>query len=127
MSNILIIEDSTVQRTILRKHLEKAGHQIIGELKSGMNAVSLYMKLQPDIVILDIVMPDANGMNILSQIMSYDSEAKVIMCSVAAMQNIIIESIQLGAKGFLVKPIDRDTLIKSISKALEPSMNARVF
>jgi len=84
------------------------------------------MKLKPDVVILDIIMPDANGISILSQIMSYDCNARVIMCSAAAMQNIIIESIQIGAKGFLVKPVDCETLVRAISKAMEPVMDRKV-
>jgi two-component system chemotaxis response regulator CheY len=119
MARVLIIDDSTVQRTIFRKYLERVGHEIVGEAKGGTPAVELYISLKPDIVILDIVMPDANGMAILGQIMSYDSNANVIMCSVAALQNIIIESIQMGAKGFLVKPVTSDALLSNINKIMQ--------
>lgn len=119
MARILIVDDSTVQRMIFRKYLEKEEHDVIGESKSGQNVVELYKKLKPDIVILDIVMPDANGMAILDQIMTFDRNANVIMCSIAALQNIIIESIQIGAKGFLVKPVTREALLRSVNKVIQ--------
>lgn len=121
MARILIVEDSTVQRTILKKYLEKEKHEIVGELKNGQNVMDLYMELKPDIVLLDIVMPDANGINILSQLMSYDGNANVIMCSAAALKNVIIESIQIGAKSFLVKPVTQEALLNAVNKVMEMS------
>jgi len=121
MARILIVDDSTVQRTILRKFLEKENNEIVGEAKNGQDALDLYKELNPDIVLLDIVMPDANGISILDQIMNYDKKANVVMCSAAALKNVIIESIQLGAKGFLVKPITAETLLKTVNKVMEMS------
>lgn len=119
MARILIVDDSTVQRTILKKFLEKNKHEIVGEAKNGNDVLGLYNELKPDIVLLDIVMPDANGVAILDQLMHYDMHANVIMCSSTALKNIIIESIQLGAKGFLVKPITADALSKTVNKIME--------
>jgi len=125
MPRILIIDDSTVQRTILRKYLEKENHEIVGEAKNGQEALGLYKELKPDIVLLDIVMPDANGISILDQIMNYDNNANIIMCSATALKNVIIESIQLGAKGFLVKPITSEKLLNTINKIMEMSNSAK--
>ena len=119
MARILIVDDSTVQRTILKKFLEKNKHEIVGEAKNGNDVLGLYIELKPDIVLLDIVMPDANGVAILDQLMHYDMHANVIMCSSTALKNVIIESIQLGAKGFLVKPITADALSKTVNKIME--------
>jgi len=123
MARILLVDDSTVQRMILRKFLEKENHQIIGEANNGQAVLGLYQDLKPDIVLLDIVLPDANGITILDQLMHYDRNANVIMCSSTALQNVIIESIQLGAKGFLVKPITIEVLSKAVNKILEMSKN----
>ena len=121
MAKVLIVDDSTVQRTILKKFLEKEQHEIIGEAKNGQDAVALYKDLNPDIVLLDIVMPDANGIAVLDQIINQDENANVIICSSTALRNLIIESIQIGAKGFLVKPITSETLIKTINKIMHMS------
>ncbi|OGH96590.1 MAG: hypothetical protein A2039_06150 [Candidatus Melainabacteria bacterium GWA2_34_9] len=121
MARILIVDDSTVQRTILKKFLEKENHNIVGEANNGQAVLGLYQDLKPDIILLDIVMPDANGITILDQLMHYDRNANVIMCSATALQNVIIESIQLGAKGFLVKPITADTLLKTVNRIMEMS------
>ena len=118
---VLIVDDSTVQRTILKKFLEKEQHEIIGEAKNGQDAIGLYKDLNPDIVLLDIVMPDANGIAILDQIINQDGNANVIICSSTALRNLIIESIQIGAKGFLVKPITSETLLKTINKIMKMS------
>ena len=120
MAKILIVDDSTVQRTIIKRFLLKENHEIIGETKCGENVLELYKTLRPDIVLLDIVLPDANGIAILGQIMDYDNRyANVIMCSATALKNIIIETMQMGAKGFLVKPITADALLKTVNRVLQ--------
>ncbi len=121
MARILIVDDSTVQRTILTKYLEREQHEVVGEVSNGHETLQAYQKLTPDIVLLDIVMPDSNGISILSELLQFDKNANVIMCSSTALQNVIIESIQIGAKGFLVKPLTRDALARSINKVMEMS------
>lgn len=124
MARILIVDDSTVQRTMLKMFLETGGHKIVGQAGTGLAAIEKYQKLQPDLVILDIVMPDANGINVLDQIIHYDRYAKVIMFSSAALENVIIEAIQIGAKGFLVKPVSREKLLSTVNKVLEIQKSA---
>lgn len=119
MANILIIDDSTVQRVIIKKFLEKDDHIVVGEAGTGQEGIDLYMRLKPDIVTLDIVMSDANGIAILKEIINYDPNAKVIMCSSTAIQHIILEAIHIGAKNFLIKPFDKDILISAINKILK--------
>ena len=123
MAKILIVDDSVVQRTIIKLYLLKEGHSVIAETGKGQNVLRLYNDTKPDIVILDIVMPDANGIAILADLMNHDKNAKVIMCSATALQNIVLESIQLGAKHFLVKPITCDRLFYTINKTLEYTNN----
>jgi len=123
MARILIVDDSTIQRTILKKYLENGGHEIIGETKTGSSVLRMYNELQPDLVLLDIVMPDANGISILSQILAMDRDAKIVMCSATALQNVIIETIKIGAKGFLVKPVTNEYLLRTVNKVLNPFMD----
>lgn len=121
MSKILIVDGSAIQRTILRKFLKKGNHENIVEAKNAEEAIPLYLAMKPDIVILDVVLPDANGIAILRNIIENDRHANVIMCSFIALQNVIIESIQHGAKSFLVKPIMAETLLGAVDKVM--SMN----
>jgi two-component system, chemotaxis family, chemotaxis protein CheY len=126
MASILIIDDSAVQRTILRKILEKEAHEIAGDSSSGQDAIKMYKEVKPDIVLLDIVLFDANGIAILDELMNYDSNANVIMCSSTALRNVIVDSIQLGAKGFMVKPIKSPVLLKTINKIMKMGKNAQI-
>lgn len=119
MAKILIVDDSSVERYILSTCLKKHGHKIVGEASNGQEAVLFYKASKPDIVILDIVMPNDNGIDILKQIIEYDSNANVIMCTSAALQNTIINAVQLGAKHFLVKPVCPESLMATIHKTLE--------
>ncbi len=123
MAKILIVDDSTIQRTILRKYLEKGGHEIIGESKTGNNVLGLYKELMPDLVILDIVMPDANGIAILEQLLKFDKNARIVMCSGTALQNVIIETINMGAKSFLVKPVTGEYLLMTVDKVMRNNNN----
>lgn len=119
MASVVIVDDSTVQRTIIKKYLERGGHEVIGEAKKGYLGVKLYKDLNPDLIILDIVMPDANGIAILDELINYDPKANIIMCSATAIENVIIETFQLGAKNFLVKPITQETLLRAVSMIFE--------
>jgi len=123
MAKIVIVDGSSVTRFFMRKWLEKNGHEVVGEAVNGHDTLKLYRKLRPDIVLLDIYLPNDNGLRILEQLMSCDKYANIIMCSAAALQNIIIEAHQLGAKHFLVKPFADKTLEVSIQKVLETRKN----
>lgn len=118
MPKILIIDDSAVQRNIIAKFLTKAGHDIVGESSSGQDTIKLYKTLKPDVVILDIVLFDANGITILDELIHIDNNANIIMCSSTAIRSVIAESIQLGAKGFLIKPFKREVLLRTVNRAL---------
>jgi two-component system chemotaxis response regulator CheY len=119
MAKILIIDDSAVHIAIIKKFLLKAGHEVIGQSYSGTETIKLYKKTKPDIVLLDIVLFDSNGITILDQLIKFDKNANVIMCSSTSLRNVISDSIQLGAKGFLIKPVKKDVLIKTINRVIE--------
>ena len=118
MTRVLIADDAAFMRMMLKDILTKNGFEVVGEASNGKEAVSKYEELKPDLVTLDITMPEMDGIQTLKQIMANDSLAKVIMCSAMGQQSMVIEAIQSGAKDFIVKPFQPGRVIESISKVL---------
>lgn len=116
---ILIVDDAAFMRMMLRDILTKAGYEIVGEASNGNDAVKRFKELNPDLVTMDITMPDSNGLEALKEIMSIDASAKVIMCSALGQQAMVIEAIKLGAKDFIVKPFQSERVIESVKKTLK--------
>ena len=116
MANILIVDDAAFMRTMLRNILTQAGHEVIGEAENGAIALEKYKELHPDIVTLDITMPDVDGIEALKNIMTYDKNATCIMCSAMGQQAMVVDSIKNGAKDFIVKPFQAEKIIASIKK-----------
>lgn len=118
MANVLIVDDAAFMRMMLKDILGKSGHAIAGEAANGKEAVALYNDLHPDVVTMDITMPEMDGITALKEIKKLDANAKVIMCSAMGQQAMVIESIQAGAKDFIVKPFDADKVKESIGKVV---------
>jgi len=118
MSKILIADDAAFMRMMLKDILVKNGYEVIGEAVNGSDAVEKYNQLKPDLVTMDITMPLCDGIAALKQIMSINPTAKVIMCSAMGQQAMVIESIQAGAKDFIVKPFQPQRVIEAIKKLL---------
>ena len=118
MARFLIVDDSPIERFTLRKCLEKLEHEVVGEARNGVESLSMYRSLSPDIVILDIVLPDDDGIQILEQLLNNDRNAKIIMCTSAATESIVVKASSLGAKYFLAKPINMEALSKTVQKIL---------
>lgn len=118
MPKILITDDAAFMRMMLKDILQKNGYEIAGEATNGNESVSLYEQTKPDLVTMDITMPGCDGISALKQIMAKDPNAKVLMCSAMGQQSMVIESIQAGAKDFIVKPFQPDRVIAAIKKAL---------
>lgn len=116
MAKILIVDDAAFMRMMLGNILRDAGHEIVGEAQNGKEGVSLYSKLHPDIVTMDITMPDLDGLSALKQIHELDKNSKVVMCSAMGQQAMVIEAIQNGAKDFIVKPFDANRVLETIAK-----------
>lgn len=116
---ILICDDAAFMRMIIKDILTKNGYKIIGEAINGKEAIEKYKELTPDLVLLDITMPEVNGIDALKEIIKYDSEAKIIMCSAMGQQSSVTEAIELGAKDFVVKPFQADRLIDTVKKVLD--------
>jgi len=120
-ARVLIVDDLAFIKLIIRDTLEKTCFEVAGEASNGLEAVELYKRLKPDIVLMDITMPRMDGIQALQEIMKGDSAAKVIMCSALGQQKLIIQSIQLGAKDFIVKPFKPERIVGAIKKALNMS------
>ncbi|HOJ64198.1 MAG TPA: response regulator [Spirochaetota bacterium] len=117
-ARVLIVDDLAFIKLIIRDTLEKTGFEVVGEASNGIEAVEMYKRLKPDIVLMDITMPRMDGIQALQEIMKFDPNAKVIMCSALGQQKLIIQSIQLGAKDFIVKPFKPERIVGAIKKAL---------
>lgn len=115
---ILIADDAMFMRNILKTILVKEGYQIV-EAGNGKQAVEKYKEIKPDMVTLDITMPEMDGLAALKEIKTFDPNAKVIMCSAMGQQAMVMEAVQFGAKDFIVKPFQADRVLDSISKVLK--------
>lgn len=118
MASILVVDDSAYFRLKLRVVLEGLGHEIVGEASDGKKAVKLYQQLHPDVVTMDISMPNVGGIEAVREIMSFDSRARIIMVSAMGQKHHVLEALQLGAKHFIVKPMQEDTVKKVMDKVL---------
>lgn len=117
-ARVLIVDDLAFIKLIIRDTLEKTGFVVAGEASNGLEAVELYKRLKPDIVLMDITMPRMDGIQALTEIIKFDKTARIIMCSALGQQKLIIQSIQLGAKDFIVKPFKPERIVGAIKKAL---------
>lgn len=117
-SKVLVVDDAAFMRLMLKNIIIKDGLNVVGEAQNGVEAVDKYKELKPDLVTLDITMPEKDGLAALKEIRKYDSNAKVIMCSAMGQQALIIEAIQNGAKDFIVKPFDETRVLESIHKTI---------
>ena len=127
MAKILIVDDSQIIASSLKKDFEKWGFEVtlkkngytdFCEAPDGAEALKLYQEIKPDLVLMDITMPNMDGLEALKAIKSYDSEAKVVMCSAMGQESMVIDAIKSGAKDFIVKPFKPDRIIKTVSSIL---------
>lgn len=113
--NILICDDAAFMRMMIKDILTKNGYNVAGEAENGARAVEQYSALKPDLVLMDITMPEMDGIQALKKIKESDPGAMVIMCSAMGQQAMVIESIQSGAKDFIVKPFKPDRIMKTVA------------
>ena len=116
--NILICDDAAFMRMMIKDILSKNGYNVAGEAENGAKAVEKYAELKPDLVLMDITMPEMDGIQALKKIKESDPSALVIMCSAMGQQAMVIESIQAGAKDFIVKPFQADRAIEAVKKVV---------
>lgn len=116
--NILIVDDAAFMRMMIKDILSKNGYNVVGEAENGLKAIEKYNELQPDLVLMDITMPEMDGIAALKQIKAANGSALVIMCSAMGQQAMVIESIQAGAKDFIVKPFQADRVLEAVKKVV---------
>ena len=116
--NILVCDDAAFMRMMIKDILSKNGYNIVGEAENGAKAVEKYAETKPDLVLMDITMPEMDGIQALKKIKETDPGAKIIMCSAMGQQAMVIESIQSGAKDFIVIPFQPDRVLEAVKKVI---------
>lgn len=116
--SILICDDAAFMRMMIEDILVKNGYNIAGEAENGVKAVEKYQETKPDLVLMDITMPEMDGIQALKKIKEADAGANVIMCSAMGQQAMVIEAIQNGAKDFIVKPFQADRVLEAVKKVI---------
>ncbi|AMW32310.1 two-component system, chemotaxis family, response regulator CheY [Fervidobacterium changbaicum] len=119
MARILVVDDAAFMRMMLKDILTKAGHEVVGEAANGVEAVEKYKELKPDVVTMDITMPEMNGIDAIKEIKKIDPNATIIVCSAMGQQAMVIEAIQAGAKDFIVKPFQAARVIEAVQKVVK--------
>lgn len=119
MSNgILVVDDASFMRMMIKDILTKNNFNVLGEAENGAKAVEKYKELVPELVIMDITMPEMDGIQAVKEIKKINGDAKIIMCSAMGQQAMVIEAIQAGAKDFIVKPFQADRVVDAVKKVL---------
>lgn len=118
-TRILLADDLSFMRMVQKEILEEKGYEVVGEASDGIEAIEKYKTLRPDIVILDITMPNMNGLEAMHKIFDIDRKARIIMCSALGQQQLIVEAIKAGVKDFIVKPFKPERILSAIEKALK--------
>jgi two-component system chemotaxis response regulator CheY len=115
---VLVCDDAIFMRTMISDILTQAGFEVVGEAESGTQAVEKYHALKPDLVTMDIVMPDMGGIEAVRAICKTDPDAKILMCSAMGQQALVVEAIQAGAKDFVVKPFQPSRVLEAVQRVL---------
>ncbi len=115
---VLVCDDAIFMRTMISDILSQAGFEVVGEAESGLQAVEKYRILKPDLVTMDIVMPDMGGIEAVREICKDDPAAKILMCSAMGQQALVVEAIQAGAKDFVVKPFQPSRVLEAVQRVL---------
>ncbi len=117
-TRVLIVDDVAFMRMLLKDMMTKAGHEVVGEATNGKEAVEKYRDLKPDLVFMDTIMSEMNGIEATKEIMRLNPNAKVIICSAMGQQMMVMEAMQAGAKDFVVKPFREDKVMETLSKVM---------
>lgn len=116
MPRVLVVDDAMFMRYSLRTILTNNGFDVVGEAENGEVAIKKYLELSPDIVTMDITMPEMDGIAAVKEIKRLDPNSKIIMISALGQQSYVVEAVKCGAKGFLIKPFKEEQVIKAISR-----------
>ncbi len=118
---ILVVDDAAFMRMMIKNILTKYGYEVVGEAENGAVAVQMYKELNPDLVTMDITMPEMDGIECVKAILAIDPQANIVMVSAMGQQAMVMEAIQAGAKDFIVKPFQQERILQAIERALARS------
>jgi two-component system, chemotaxis family, chemotaxis protein CheY len=116
--SVLIVDDALFMRMMIKDILSKDGFEIVGEAENGVEAVKKFAELRPDLVTMDIVMPEMDGIEAVRNIIKIDPDARVLMCSAMGQQPLVVEALEAGAKDFIIKPFQPAKVVEAVRKAL---------
>ncbi len=119
MTRVLIADDASFMRQMIRDIIEPEGFEVVGEASDGVEVVEKFKELHPDLVMMDIVMPKRSGIDAVKGIVAMDPTARVVMCSALGQESLVMEAVQAGAKDFIVKPFKPESVVTTLRKALE--------
>jgi len=120
---VLVVDDAIFMRRMISEILEENGMEIVGEADTGAAAIKLYRELTPDLVTMDIIMPEMNGIDAVKEIIEMDSQARIVMCSALGQQALVQEAISAGAKDFLIKPFNPSRVVEVVNKVLNRNIS----
>ena len=115
---VMVVDDALFMRNMLKDIFVRAGHDVVAEAENGEIALDLYQELKPDLVTMDIVMPDMGGIDAVREIVKGDPGARILMCSAMGQQALVVEAIQAGAKDFVVKPFQPSRVLEAVQRVL---------
>lgn len=118
MAKVMVVDDAAFMRMMLKDILTKNGYEVVAEAENGQVAVDKYKEYRPDLVTMDITMPEMDGITAVKNIKQADANARVVMCSAMGQQAMVIDAIQAGARDFIVKPFQPERVLEAVSKAL---------
>ncbi|PKL59298.1 MAG: two-component system response regulator [Methanomicrobiales archaeon HGW-Methanomicrobiales-4] len=118
MGTLLLVDDAAYMRRLVGIMAKKGGHEVVGEAETGIQAVERYPQLKPDLVILDILMPDMNGLEVLKRIKAMNADARILMCTASEQSSHVQDALDNGAAGYVVKPFTQEELNGKITAAL---------
>lgn len=118
MAKVMIVDDAAFMRMVIKDILTKNGHEVVAEAVDGLDAVKKYPQVKPELVFMDIVMPNMEGIDALKNIMATNPDAKVVMCSSIGQQSVVTEALKIGARDFIVKPFDAKKVLEVVKKVM---------
>ena len=118
-AKVLVVDDAQFMRMMLKNILTSNGYEVAGEAENGVQAIAKYRELKPDLVIMDLIMPEMGGIDAAREMIKEDADARILMCSAMGQQALVVEAIQVGAKDFIVKPFQPSGVLEAVAKALQ--------
>jgi len=118
MAKVLIVDDAAFMRMMVKNILGTNGHEVVGEAENGVQSLEKYAQLKPDLVTMDIVMPELDGIEATKEIIRSNPEARIIMCTAVGQQAKVLEAMKAGARGYIIKPFQAPKVLEEINKVL---------